>query len=189
VLAWHALPAAFAANGEQSAPATLGYFVRIERDGTTVIGARGCEIGQGVKTSLPMLIAEELDADWSRVRVEQMPYGLVASNEAPGVAAKYGPQGAGGSTSVSDGWADLRQAGARARAMLVQAAANEWQADPGLLSTGSGAVLHPDGRRLDYGAIAGAAARLAPRQTSRSRNPRITASSVARRVPWMRRRS
>ncbi|MGH9671878.1 MAG: xanthine dehydrogenase family protein molybdopterin-binding subunit, partial [Bryobacteraceae bacterium] len=72
------------------------------------------------------------------------------------------PQGAGGSTSVSDGWADLRQAGARARAMLVQAAASEWQADLGLLSTGSGAVLHPDGRRLDYGAIAGAAARLAP---------------------------
>ena len=105
MLAWHPLPAVFAANSEQSGPAALGYFVRIEPDGTTVIGARGCEIGQGVKTSLPMLIAEELDADWSKVRVEQMAYGLVPSNEAPGVAAKYGPQGAGGSTSVSDGWA------------------------------------------------------------------------------------
>ena len=143
-------------------PATLGYFVRIEPDGTTVIGARGCEIGQGVKTSLPMLIAEELDADWRRVRVEQLPYGLVPSDAEPGVAAKYGPQGAGGSTSVSEGWADLRQVGARARAMLVQAAANEWQADPRALATREGAVLHPDGRRLDYGALAAAAARLPP---------------------------
>ena len=129
MLAWHPLPAVFAANSAQSGPAALGYFVRIEPDGTTVIGARGCEIGQGVKTSLPMLIAEELDADWSKVRVEQMAYGLVPSNEEQGVAAKYGPQGAGGSTSVSDAWADLRQAGARARAMLVRAAAERWQAD------------------------------------------------------------
>jgi len=162
MLAWHALPAAFAASGTPTGPATLGYFVRIEPDGTTVIGARGCEIGQGVKTSLPMLIAEELDADWSKVRVEQMPYGLIASKEAPGVAAKYGPQFAGGSTSVSDGWADLRQAGARARAMLVQAAADEWQTDAAALTTRDGAVFHPDGRRLAYGTIAGAAARLAP---------------------------
>jgi isoquinoline 1-oxidoreductase subunit beta len=162
MLDWHAAPAAFAASGAQTGPATLGYFVRIEPDGSTVIGARGCEIGQGVKTSLPMLIAEELDADWSKVRVEQMPYGLIASKEAPGVAAKYGPQFAGGSTSVSDGWADLRQAGARARAMLVQAAADKWQTDAATLTTRDGAVFHPDGRRLPYGAIAGAAARLTP---------------------------
>ncbi len=145
-----------------AASATLGYFVRIEPDGTTVIGARGCEIGQGVKTSLPMLIAEELDADWRRVRVEQLPYGLVPSDAEPGVAAKFGPQGAGGSTSVSEGWADLRQVGARARAMLVQAAANEWQTDPAALATREGAVLHPDGRRLGYGTLAAAAARLTP---------------------------
>ena len=162
MLAWHQLPAVFAANSERSGPAALGYFVRIEPDGTTVIGARGCEIGQGVKTSLPMLIAEELDADWSKVRVEQMSYGLVPSNEAPGVAAKYGPQGAGGSTSVSDGWSDLRQAGARARAMLVRAAAERWQTDAATLTTGNGHVLHPDGRSLSYGAVAGAAVLLAP---------------------------
>jgi CO/xanthine dehydrogenase Mo-binding subunit len=113
VLAWHARAAARAAGPDKPGPATLGYFVRIEADGTIVIGARGCEIGQGVKTSLPKLIAEELDADWSKVRVEQLPYGLVPSAEAPGVAAKYGPQGAGGSMSVNEGWADLRQAGAR----------------------------------------------------------------------------
>jgi isoquinoline 1-oxidoreductase beta subunit len=109
-----------------------------------------------------MLIAEELDADWSKVLVEQLPYGLVASPEAPGVAPKYGPQFAGGSTSVSDGWADLRQAGARARAMLVRAAADEWRTDPLRLSTRDGMVLHADGRKLPYGAIAGRAARLTP---------------------------
>ena len=162
LFAWQAMPVARAATAGQTASATLGYFVRIDPDGTTVIGARGCEIGQGVKTSLPMLIAEELDADWRRVRVEQLPYGLVPSEAEPGVAAKFGPQGAGGSTSVSEGWADLRQVGARARAMLVQAAANEWQADPATLATREGAVLHPDGRRLDYGALAAAAARLPP---------------------------
>ena len=165
MLAWHPCPAVLAATAEPSAPAALGYFVRIEPDGTTVIGARGCEIGQGVKTSLPMLVAEELDADWTKVRVEQMPYGLVPSSEAAGVAARYGPQGAGGSTSVSDGWADLRQAGARARAMLVRAAAETWQTDASMLTTRNGQVLHPDGRALSYGALAGRAAMLTPPTT------------------------
>ena len=173
MLAWHPLPAVFAANSEQSGPAALGYFVRIEPDGTTVIGARGCEIGQGVKTSLPMLIAEELDADWSKVRVEQMPYGLVPSNEAPGVAAKYGPQGAGGSTSVSDGWADLRQAGARARAMLVRAAAERWQTDAATLTTENGHVLHPDGRSSELRCGRRRLQRCSPRrrQTSALKKP------------------
>ncbi|HXO16509.1 MAG TPA: molybdopterin cofactor-binding domain-containing protein, partial [Steroidobacteraceae bacterium] len=91
----------------------LGAFVRIETDGRIVIGARGCEIGQGVKTSLPMLIAEELDVPWSAVTVEQLPYGLVAGHDPGGFSSPYGPQGAGGSTNIPDGWKDLRQAGAR----------------------------------------------------------------------------
>ncbi|HSC06244.1 MAG TPA: molybdopterin cofactor-binding domain-containing protein, partial [Steroidobacteraceae bacterium] len=92
---WPALAAQRAAG-----PVELGAFVRVEPDGRIVIGARGCEIGQGVKTSLPMLIAEELDVAWSQVEVEQLPYGIVASPEPPGLASKYGPQGAGGSTSI-----------------------------------------------------------------------------------------
>ena len=102
----------------------LGPFVRIERDNRIVIGARGCEIGQGVMTSLPMLIAEELDVEWSQVRVVQLPYGYIDTDKGP--SNRYGDQGAGGSTSISDGWNDLRQAGATARWLLLQAAAKEW---------------------------------------------------------------
>src|SRR5437016_1489248 len=102
------------AAGQETAAAgeALGAFIRIEPDGRIVIGARGCEIGQGVKTSLPMLIAEELDVPWPAVTVEQLPYGLVAAKDPPGFTSLYGPQGAGGSTNIPDGWHDLRQAGA-----------------------------------------------------------------------------
>src|SRR3984893_15351017 len=111
------------ARAQPAGGRSLGAFVRIETDGRIVIGARGCEIGQGVKTSLPMLIAEELDVPWSAVTVEQLPYGLVASHDPPGFTSRYGPQGAGGSTNIPDGWKDLRQAGARGRWLLLLAGA------------------------------------------------------------------
>jgi isoquinoline 1-oxidoreductase beta subunit len=137
----------------------LGPFIRIEPDGSVVIGARNPEIGQGVKTSLPMLVAEELDVPWDRVRVEQLPYGfeLDAQNQPTN---RYGPQGAGGSTSIPEGWTDLRQAGATARALLQQAAAARWEIDVAKLSTRDGAVVHPGGRTLGYGELAAAAAKL-----------------------------
>src|SRR5438105_12450826 len=114
------------AAGQETAAAgeALGAFIRIEPDGRIVIGARGCEIGQGVKTSLPMLIAEELDVPWSSVTVEQLPYGLVASHDPPRFTSRYRPHGAGESTNIPDGWHELRQAGARVRGLLVQAAAH-----------------------------------------------------------------
>jgi isoquinoline 1-oxidoreductase beta subunit len=134
----------------------VGPFVRIERDNRVVIGARGCEIGQGVMTSLPMLIAEELDVDWSQVRVIQLPYGYIDTDKGP--SNRYGDQGAGGSTSVSDGWKELREAGATARWLLVQAAAGEWNLPAEKLRTESGQVIAPDGRKLTYGALARSAA-------------------------------
>jgi isoquinoline 1-oxidoreductase subunit beta len=142
----------------------LGAFVRIEPDGRIVIGARGCEIGQGVRTSLPMLIAEELDVAWSRCIVEQLPYGLIASDKPPGVTSRYGPQGAGGSTSIPEAWTSLRQAGAGVRWMLMQAAAREWSAQLASLRTDDARVLHPDGRSLTYAQLAGRASKLAPPQ-------------------------
>ncbi|HVT31197.1 MAG TPA: molybdopterin cofactor-binding domain-containing protein [Rhodanobacteraceae bacterium] len=138
----------------------IGPFVRIERDNRVVIGARGCEIGQGVMTALPMLIAEELDVDWSEVRVIQLPYGYIETDEGP--SNKYGDQGAGGSTSVPDAWKELREAGATARWLLVQAAAREWNLPADQLRTESGQVIAPDGRKLTYGALARSAASIDP---------------------------
>jgi isoquinoline 1-oxidoreductase beta subunit len=140
----------------------LGLFIRIESDDRVIIGARDPEIGQGVKTSLPMLIAEELDVAWSQVSVSQLPLGVVAGNGPMGIRGKYGPQGAGGSTSVPESWEDLRQVGADARRLLVRAAAERWKTDPDRLTTKAGRVLHPDGRGLRYGELAAGAAKLTP---------------------------
>jgi isoquinoline 1-oxidoreductase beta subunit len=138
----------------------IGPFVRIERDNRIVIGARGCEIGQGVMTSLPMLIAEELDVDWTQVRVVQLPYGYIDTDKGP--SNRYGDQSAGGSTSVRDGWKELREAGATARWLLIQAAAQEWNLPVDQLHTESGQVVAADGRKLTYGALARSAAAVAP---------------------------
>jgi isoquinoline 1-oxidoreductase beta subunit len=137
----------------------IGLLVRIDQDGSVVIGARAPEIGQGVKTSLPMIIAEEMDADWSRVRVEQLPLGIV-KNADGAFGWKYGPQGAGGSTSIPDAWKDLRQVGAQVRHVLVRAAAQKWDIDANLLTTDAGYVVHRDGRRISYGELAPIAAEL-----------------------------
>jgi isoquinoline 1-oxidoreductase beta subunit len=134
--------------GATPAPAELGPFVRIDPDGTVTLFAKNPEIGTGVKTSLPMILAEELDADWSRVQVEQAP-----------LDNRYGAQFTGGSTGVWQNWNQLRRAGATARALLVAAAAQRWQVDAAQCRTESGVVLHPaSGRRLGYGELAAAAA-------------------------------
>jgi isoquinoline 1-oxidoreductase beta subunit len=159
MMSWH-WPRA--ARAQPAGGRSLGAFVRIETDGRVVIGARACEIGQGVKTSLPMLIAEELDVPWSAVTVEQLPYGLVASHDPPGFTSRYGPQGAGGSTNIPDAWNALRQAGARVRWLLVQAAAQTWQQPADQLQTRAAHVLHPDGRSLSYAQLATRAATLTP---------------------------
>lgn len=126
-------------------------FVRIDPDGTVTLTVARPEIGQGVRTSLSMLLAEELDVDLASVRVEQA-----------GVDhAAYGDQYAGGSQSVRNGWAPLRRAGAVARSLLVSAAAQRWKVDPATCRTAGGRVLHPpSGRRAPYGTVATAAARL-----------------------------
>jgi isoquinoline 1-oxidoreductase subunit beta len=150
------VPASAAAD---DTPVALGAFIRIDPDGSIVIGARGCEIGQGVKTSLPMLIAEELDVSWSTLRFEQLPY--VYERDAKGEPrSRFGAQGAGGSTSISGGYVELRQTGASARHLLVQAAAQRWKSDAARLTTRNGAVLHPDGRSASYGELARDAAAL-----------------------------
>jgi isoquinoline 1-oxidoreductase beta subunit len=146
--------------GAREEAQALGPFIRIEKNGDVIIGARATEIGQGVKTSLPMLIAEELDVDWNHVRVEQLPYGYVDTEKGP--SDKYGGQGAGGSDNIPSGWIELRQVGATARALLLQAAAAKWDLPTDQLHTAEGSVIAPDGRKLGYGELVEAAAALDP---------------------------
>jgi isoquinoline 1-oxidoreductase beta subunit len=146
------------ASASNARPVQLDHFVRIEPGNRFVIGSRCPEIGQGVKTALPMLIAEELDVRWQDVTVAQMPLSIDFSRQPP--EWRYGDQGAGGSTSVTDAWTDHRQFGANARALLMAAAARRWQADVAALATREGRVLHPDGRSLSYFDLASDAAAL-----------------------------
>ena len=134
----------------------LGPFLRIERDGRVIIGASGCEAGQGVMTDFPMLIAEELDVSWKQVRVIQLAYGY--SETASGAGNRYGNQSSDSELAIYLLRDDLRRAGALARWLLVQAAANEWSLDRTSLSSENGRVIAPDGRRLSYGALARSAA-------------------------------
>ncbi len=126
-------------------------FLRIGPDDRVLIYSKGPEIGQGIKTSFAMIIAEELDADWSQVQVEQ----------APVDPALYGPQGAGGSRSIPNNWDLLRRAGALARAMLVSAAAQQWAVPALECTTARSVVTHAaSGRSATYGQLASAAAAL-----------------------------
>jgi isoquinoline 1-oxidoreductase beta subunit len=137
----------------------IGFFVEIKADNQVLIGCAQPEIGQGVRTAMPMLVAEELDVEWSSVSVEQMPLGILKT--ADGYAWKYGGQGAGGSTSVTDNWEFLREVGATARLMLIQAAAARWQLAPDTCHTEAGMVVCDTlGARLSYSELAAEAAQL-----------------------------
>ena len=123
-------------------------WLRIDGDGTVTVTVAKSEMGQGVLTALPMILAEELDADWSNIKVEQ----ALADK-------KYGDMGTGGSTSVRTSWEALRTAGATARAMLVSAAAKRWGVPESACRTENSGVIHvPTGRKLAYGELAGEAA-------------------------------
>jgi isoquinoline 1-oxidoreductase subunit beta len=148
------LPArALGAESASAGAAVLSAFVAIAPDGTVTITSKNPEIGQGVKTSLPMMVADELDCDWSQVRIAQ----------ADVDQSRYGEQSAGGSTATPRNWLPMRQTGAAARAMLVQAAALRWQVDARELTTAAGRIYHgATGRSLGYGEVASAAAALTP---------------------------
>jgi isoquinoline 1-oxidoreductase subunit beta len=148
VLAFH-LPAGKAEAAET--PKVLNAFVRISPDNVVTVYSKGPEIGQGIKTAFGLIIAEELDADWKTVVVEQ-------ARVNPKV---YGYQGAGGSTSIPRGWDQLRQAGAGAKAMLIAAAAKQWVV-PASECTAQDSIVHHNasGKSATYGALSEAAAKM-----------------------------
>jgi isoquinoline 1-oxidoreductase subunit beta len=135
-----ALPATFSPNA----------FLQIGSDGSIVLFSKNPDIGQGEKTSLPQIVAEELDVDWRKVEVRQGALDL-----------RFGSQFAGGSTAVKSNYAALRKAGAAARAMLIEAAARQWNVPLNACRAELGVVIRSDGKRLSYGELAAAAAALA----------------------------
>jgi len=144
---------------KQQVTGKIGFFVQIHTDNSVVIGSNQPEIGQGVRTVLPMVVAEELDVEWSNVSIEQMPLGLLKT--ADGYTWKYGGQGVGGSTGTRSNWTFMREVGATARAMLIQAAAEHWQVPVSQCETIPGFVVcEAIGKQASYGELAGEAAKL-----------------------------
>jgi isoquinoline 1-oxidoreductase beta subunit len=168
-----------AAHGETA----LNGWVKVAGDGTVTVMMSQSEMGQGAHTGVAMLLAEEMDADWRSVRLEQAPFDTIYNNIASvaeslpfdpddrGMVRRGtehlvrrllreipGLSGTGGSSSIRDQWLPLRQAGAAARAMLIAAAARQWQVAPAECTTEAGVVRHASGRSASYGELAGAAA-------------------------------
>lgn len=131
---------------ESALPAGLvdfNSYLSISSDNVITIFSPNPELGQNIKTSFPMIVAEELDADWKKVKVVQA-----------NLDKKYERQLTGGSGAIPHSWERLRKAGATARHMLVEAAAKRWNVSADKLTTDTGYVIHPDGKKLTYGELA-----------------------------------
>lgn len=159
-------------------PLVPNAFLKVGTDGSVIVLVGYSDMGQGVLTAVPQLVAEELDVEWERVRVEQAPAGEAYFNPA------FGLQGTGGSTTVRSAWQPMREAGARARAMLIAAAAAEWGVPATECSTEAGFVAHrASGKRRSYGEFAASAATMtAPAQVTLkdAKNFRIIGKAVPR---------
>jgi isoquinoline 1-oxidoreductase beta subunit len=126
-------------------------FLRVAPDNSVTVMVNRLEFGQGVHTSLPMVIADELDADWAQMRAELAPAGDAYKDPA------FGMQITGGSGTIAHSFTQYREIGARARAMLVAAAAEQWKVSPAQCRTAKGIVYGPAGQKASYGSLADAA--------------------------------
>ena len=191
VLGWGVLPPRQRLHGSvplplQDGAVALNGWLAIQADGSVILAMPRSEMGQGVHTALPMLVAEELDVPLASVKLIQAPMDKIFGNVAmlkdslpfhpddqgrvkalaqwtvAKAARELGVIVTGGSSSVKDGWGPMREAGASARAMLVAAAAAQWQVPAAQCRTHDGEVLHPDGRRASYASLAQRAAAIDP---------------------------
>jgi isoquinoline 1-oxidoreductase beta subunit len=150
----------------ETAPAVLNAFVHVSPENVVTILIGKSEMGQGVITSLSMLAAEELECDWKRIRFEFAPAATVYFDPA------FHMQGTGGSQTIHSGWVPMRQAGAAAREMLIAAAAQKWGVDASECHAEMGEVVHTSSkRRLSYGSVAEAAAKVPPPTDVKLKDP------------------
>jgi isoquinoline 1-oxidoreductase beta subunit len=167
------------AGAVEMPPPGPNVFVRIAPDDTVTVMVKHLEMGQGIATGLATIVAEELDADWGQMR-----YAFAPANSALYNNLFFGPlQGTGSSNSIANSWAQLRKAGATLRAMLVAAAAADWQVPAAEVRVEAGRVIHaPSGRARRFGELAEAASRQAPPAEVALKDPaRFTL--VGRRLP------
>ncbi len=152
---------------KKGGPFALNAFVRVGGDDSVTVIVNHTEMGQGPYTSVPMLVAEELDATWEKVHFEAAPVAAVYNHSV------YGIQMTGGSSSTWSEWERVRKAGATARAMLIAAAAAEWNVEPATCGTEPGHVVHAaSGEKLAYGKLAEKAADLKPPENVKLKDPK-----------------
>lgn len=145
----------------------FGPFIKIAADGAVTVISKHIEFGQGNHAGLAAIVAEELDADWSKVKVEQ-----AAANAKVYANLGMGVQGTGGSSAISNSWPQLRAAGASARAMFVEAAAAEWKVPAAEITVKDGVLSHKSGKTAGFGELIADAAKIAPPKTPTLKDPK-----------------
>jgi len=148
-------PADLMSAGSKVEPGVFGPFIKIAPDGVVTVISKHLEMGQGNHAGLSAIVAEELDADWTKVRVEQAP-----ANAKLYANGGMGVQLTGGSSAISNSWDQLRKAGAGARAMFVQAAANRWNVAVGEITVKDSVLTHTSGKTATFGELLADAAKV-----------------------------
>ena len=157
--------------GSKFKPGAFGPFLKLAADGTVTVVSKHIEFGQGSHAGLAAIVAEELDADWSKVVVEQAP----ANAKLYGTPMMFGMQGTGGSSAINSSWTLLRNAGAAARAMLVEAAAKTWGVPAAEIMVSNGIVSHASGKQSGFGPLVAEAAKITPPQAPKLKDPKTFA--------------
>jgi isoquinoline 1-oxidoreductase beta subunit len=153
--------------GSPVKPGAFGAFLKFAPDGTVTVLSKHIEFGQGNHAGLAAIAAEELDADWDKVKVEQAP----ANAKLYGNSIMGGLQGTGGSSAIANSWMQLRTAGAAAREMFVQAAATKWNVPAGEVTVTNGVVAHKSGKQAGFGELVADAAKVKPPQAPKLKAP------------------